>query len=768
MKNKFSIAMSLAMIVAMLVTSFALAAELLTAELTGTANDVTVTQGTGTLFTIRVSASGSVACTQTAASPSTATVDTVYAISAGGTLSSNTPSGPLSFFAATPCSGTNGSVTWTGAPAAYSVSASVSAAATTPVGAYTITLSSPAGTTDETNPNTTGGKLEDTIATSITVHVVAPVVTDSTPPDTSITANPANPTSSTSASFSFTGTDDVTPSASLTFECKLDGGAFATCTSSKSYSGLSEGSHTFQVRAKDAANNFDATPASFTWIVDTVAPSVTVTPDRAPDHNGWYNAAVVFDTNGTDANGIASCTADQTYTGPDGIGLTVSGSCTDNAGNTAGGTSTAFKFDNTDPSVTVTPDRAPDHNGWYNAAVVFDTDGTDANGIESCDADQTYTGPDGTGLTVSGSCTDNAGNTAGGTSAAFKFDNTDPSVTVTPDRAPDHNGWYNAAVVFDTDGTDANGIASCDADQTYTGPDGTGLTVSGSCTDNAGNTAGGTSAAFKFDATAPTISGLASPAANLAGWNNSDVTVSFTCNDNLSGVASCGPNQTLSSDGAGQSATGNVTDNAGNTASATVSGLNIDKTAPVFGSCPAGGPFLLNSGLQSVGPISADAAISGLNALASTLSGSVDTSSIGLKTVNFTAVDNADNSATTGCSYSVIYNWSGFFQPIDNLPVLNKAKAGSAIPVKFSLSGNQGLNIFTAGYPVSTVTACGTTTTDVIESTVTAGSSSLSYDALADQYVYVWKTEKTWTGCRTLTVKLADGTIHQANFNFVK
>jgi hypothetical protein len=57
-------------------------------------------------------------------------------------------------------------------------------------------------------------------------------------------------------------------------------------------------------------------------------------------------------------------------------------------------------------------------------------------------------------------------------------------------------------------------------------------------------------------------------------------------------------------------------------------------------------------------------------------------------------------------------------------------KAGSAVPVKFSLSGDQGLNIFEAGYPKSQQIACDSTATvDGIEQTVTAGSSSLSYDA---------------------------------------
>ena len=116
------------------------------------------------------------------------------------------------------------------------------------------------------------------------------------------------------------------------------------------------------------------------------------------------------------------------------------------------------------------------------------------------------------------------------------------------------------------------------------------------------------------------------------------------------------------------------------------------------------------------------------------------------------------------------YTFTGFFQPVDNLPVLNTVKAGQAIPVKFSLNGDQGLDIFAAGYPKSEAIACDSNAqVDGIEETVTAGSSSLSYDPLTDTYTYVWKTEKAWANsCRQLVVKLQDGTYHRANFKFNK
>jgi hypothetical protein len=91
-----------------------------------------------------------------------------------------------------------------------------------------------------------------------------------------------------------------------------------------------------------------------------------------------------------------------------------------------------------------------------------------------------------------------------------------------------------------------------------------------------------------------------------------------------------------------------------------------------------------------------------------------------------------------------LYDFSGFFSPVDNPDVAtNKAKAGSSIPVKFSLGGDQGLDIFATGtnpttnetftYPTSTAMTCDSTDElDAIEEIVTAGGSSLQYDAALD------------------------------------
>ncbi|HEX4947303.1 MAG TPA: PxKF domain-containing protein, partial [Blastocatellia bacterium] len=142
---------------------------------------------------------------------------------------------------------------------------------------------------------------------------------------------------------------------------------------------------------------------------------------------------------------------------------------------------------------------------------------------------------------------------------------------------------------------------------------------------------------------------------------------------------------------------------------------------------------------------------------------------VGVTTVNVTARDGADNQATSSFTVTVSagYNFTGFFSPVDNAPVVNRVSAGSAIPVKFSLGGNRGLNIFAAGFPVSQQIACGSGTPDDIEETVTAGASSLTYDATTDRYHYVWKTDRAWKGtCRKLMLKFNDGTTREALFQF--
>jgi pimeloyl-ACP methyl ester carboxylesterase len=89
---------------------------------------------------------------------------------------------------------------------------------------------------------------------------VTAIINDNTPPETTIISKPLPITADSNASFSFTSSEPAS-----TFECRLDGTPFSTCTSPSTYSGLTVGEHTFEVRAKDAAGNQDPIAASYTW-----------------------------------------------------------------------------------------------------------------------------------------------------------------------------------------------------------------------------------------------------------------------------------------------------------------------------------------------------------------------------------------------------------------------------------------------------------------------------------------------------------------------
>ena len=94
---------------------------------------------------------------------------------------------------------------------------------------------------------------------------------DTTPPDTTITAGPSGPTNDSTPTFSFTS------EAGATFECRVDAAAFASCSSPFTTGALSDGAHTFEVRAKDGVGNTDASPASRAFTVDTTPPDTTIT-----------------------------------------------------------------------------------------------------------------------------------------------------------------------------------------------------------------------------------------------------------------------------------------------------------------------------------------------------------------------------------------------------------------------------------------------------------------------------------------------------------
>jgi hypothetical protein len=198
------------------------------------------------------------------------------------------------------------------------------------------------------------------------------------------------------------------------------------------------------------------------------------------------------------------------------------------------------------------------------------------------------------------------------------------------------------------------------------------------------------------DTTAPTIAFVSRlPAANTFGWNNTNVTVNWSCSDTV-GVLSSTVSQTVSTEGSALSATGTCEDTSGNVASDTQSGIKIDKTAPTLAPAVSPNPVTLN-GSATVAANASDA-LSGLDAVSC---GSVDASSVGSKTVSCSAADKAGNSASASANYNVQYASSGMcygglghavLQPI-NTDGSSSFKQGSTVPVKFRVCDAYGNSI---------------------------------------------------------------------------
>jgi predicted amidohydrolase len=216
-----------------------------------------------------------------------------------------------------------------------------------------------------------------------------------------------------------------------------------------------------------------------------------------------------------------------------------------------------------------------------------------------------------------------------------------------------------------------------------------------------------------------------------------------------------------------------VTDSSGLFAETTLNVTVIPETIPPVISCPTNITTILPPNTMDTGmvidypaPTATDNCAASPIITTSQASGSVFP--IGVTVVNATATDGASNQATCGFRVTVLYNFSGFFPPIADMPTVNEVNAGRAIPIKFSLSGNKGSNIFAPGYPVSRPVDCidNLPISKVVE-TITANGSGLSYDAASDTYTYVWKTDESWEGtCRQLIVRLNDGSERVAFFKF--
>lgn len=258
---------------------------------------------------------------------------------------------------------------------------------------------------------------------------------DTDVPDTQIDSGPAAPSNNPNATFTFSGFDG--PSSVTAFTCSIDGGAFTTCTSPQTYTGLVDGSHSFQVRALDAAGNVDPTPAAYGWVIDTIAPDTQIdsgppTPSASSTATFTFSgfdagvSVTTFDCS-LDGGAFAACASPQTYSGLANGGHSFQVRAVDAAGNV---------------------DPTPAAHGWVVNATVPDTTPPDTT-IDSGPPEPSAT--DTAAFTFSG--TDNTG---GGGVAGFEC-KLDASAFAACTSPQDYSALLAGAHTFQVRAVDAAG-----------------------------------------------------------------------------------------------------------------------------------------------------------------------------------------------------------------------------------------------------------------------------------------------------------------------
>ena len=302
-----------------------------------------------------------------------------------------------------------------------------------------------------------------------------------------------------------------------------------------------------------------------------------------PGDNGWYTSDVTVATTGGDAiSGPVACTAEQYQTGET-MGTDFNGECTNDAGLSTAAATLPVKLDKSGPTalLTVTADT-PGDNGWYTSDVTVATTGGDTiSGPVACTAEQ-YQTSETTGTDFNGEYTNDAGLSTAAATLPVKLDKSGPTALLTVTAGtPGDNGWYTSDVTVATTGGDAiSGPVACTADQIQT-TETAGALFNGECTNDAGLSTAAATLPVKLDQTPPTITGSASPEANVNGWNNTTCRLTFACSDALSLIDACLGDTVLTDEGAGQTVEGTATDLAGNVTNTVVGPINIDKTAPM-------------------------------------------------------------------------------------------------------------------------------------------------------------------------------------------
>ena len=351
-------------------------------------------------------------------------------------------------------------------------------------------------------------------------------------------------------------------------------------------------------------------------------------------------------------------------------------------------------------------------------------------------------------------------------------DSTPPTTTASLTGTEGTNGWYRSAVqvaLTATDNEGGSGVNSteyCVDGTTWVGyTDSFAVSAEGMTTvryrstDNANNMEAEKTCEVKIDTVSPSIQGATTTSPNGGGWFKGDVVVHFAATDDTSGIDTVTPDTTLATEGPGQPVTGTATDRAGNTATATVSPINIDRTAPQISITTPGDGATCALGAAISAGWSANDSLSGLASASGTVpSGSaLDTATVGTHTFSVTAADTAENRSTASRTYYVRYAYSGILEPI-NADGTSIFKLGSTVPVKFQLRDANGAFVTTAVARIYVAQLSNGIAGTEIEAVSTAAATSGNlFRYTGDQYIFNLGTKSLSRGTWQIRIAIDDG-----------
>jgi len=527
-----------------------------------------------------------------------------------------------------------------------------------------------------------------------------------------------------------------------------------------------------QLVVTDLAGN-STTYTSPPFNIDRYPPTISSSRPSPQGNNGWYTRDVRIDWSVDEPISPIRSTegCDDPILSTDSPGTTFTCTAT-----SAGGTISAsltLKRDATPPTLVFgPPSPAPNASGWHNGDVSFPfttSDGTSGVASTSSSGPVVITG-EGAGLTATVTVTDAAGNSASFTTPAVNIARSPPVVQPVINGTLGNNGWYTSNVQISWNVTGSvQSTNGCDTSNVTT--DTAGVTFTCAATSAAGSTS--KSIVVKRDATPPVlIFGTPSPAANVNGWNKTNVSIPFTRSDALSGLASTSTTSpiVLSTEGAGLTRQVVVTDLAGNAATYTTVPRNIDKAAPYAeiqvpeDSATYG--FYANVVAQYECVDISLVSCTGPNAIGEL----INTKTAGSNTFKITAKDQSLFTTTHTHTFNVesIFNFAGFLAPGGAPPTLNLVTRGSLVPIRWQLpDGHGGFVSNPASFTSATVASLTCGSAPVVAFNEAAnGPAGIAFDSATNTFTYNWQTSTSWTGCRKLTIKLRDNTLHELRFKF--